>query len=403
MIKPILITTGEPAGIGMDILLDLASKGAFAKYSQPNHPNHSGMPSFIVTACHNTLTERLQSLEANSLKANKLLAGSVSTSKSVTWQVIDNFDELENIQVGFTSPNHSSADNASSNNASPNNASPNNASSNNTSINQPDFYLLNVPTNQPVVAGQINHNNASMVLRQLQLAHELAISNKVAGIVTGPLQKSALIDANLTLPDGTMFSGHTEYFMQMSGLNGVDERVVMMLANSKMRVALVTTHLPLSQVASAINQQSVQQTLEIVLNSLKQQFAIKHPKVLVCGLNPHAGEGGHLGTEEIDIINPVLQRFIDQGDDVSLAMPADTLFTSRYLENCDAVIAMYHDQGLPVLKSHGFGDSINITLGLPYIRTSVDHGTALDLAGTGNANSDSMQHAIATLMQMQQT
>lgn len=362
MIKPILITTGEPAGIGMDILLDLASNGTFAKYNQPNHLNYSGMASFIVTACHNALTERLQTLK-----------------KSVIWQVIDSFDEFVDIQQVHSK-----------------------GLSNHSSTNPPDFYVLNVPSKQPVIAGQINTSNASMVLRQLQLAHELAISNKVAGIVTGPLQKSALIDAKLTLPDGTMFSGHTEYFMQMSGLNGVDERVVMMLANAKMRVALVTTHLPLSQVANAINQQSVQQTLKIVLNSLKQQFAIKHPKVLVCGLNPHAGEGGHLGTEEIDIINPVLQRFIDQGDDVSLAMPADTLFTSRYLDNCDAVVAMYHDQGLPVLKSHGFGDSINITLGLPYIRTSVDHGTALDLAGTGKANSDSMQHAITTLINMQQ-
>jgi 4-hydroxythreonine-4-phosphate dehydrogenase len=169
---------------------------------------------------------------------------------------------------------------------------------------------------------------------------------------------------------------------------------VMMLANSLMKVALVTTHLPLRAVADAISHEEVAKTVDIVIHDCQQKFGLSQPKILVCGLNPHAGESGYLGREEIDIINPVLQHYRDQGIDISLAMPADTLFTQKHIATADAIIAMYHDQGLAPLKSHGFGETVNITLGLPYIRTSVDHGTALDLAGTGKASTDSLYHAI---------
>lgn len=344
---PFVITTGEPAGIGMDIVLDLASKGYFASINN----------SIVVTACNLTMQQRLAEIIAFKNNNDSFL------NSLPKWQVIQNIQQVANTE---------------------------------NKPNQPDFYLLDIPTAQPVEAGQINTSNAAMVLKQLQIAHELASEGSVAAIITAPLQKSALIDANLTLPDGTMFSGHTEYFMQMSNC----QKVVMMLANSVLKVGLVTTHLPLNKVAAAITKTEIKQTVQIVLDSLKQQFGIANPKVLVCGLNPHAGEGGHLGMEEIETINPVLQEFIDGGHDVSLAMPADTLFTKRHLDNCDATIAMYHDQGLPVLKSHGFGDSVNITLGLPYVRTSVDHGTALDLAGTNKASSDSLKQAIVYAQKM---
>ncbi|HAR76613.1 MAG TPA: 4-hydroxythreonine-4-phosphate dehydrogenase PdxA, partial [Psychrobacter sp.] len=189
---------------------------------------------------------------------------------------------------------------------------------------------------------------------------------------------------------------HTEFFMQQSGC----EKVVMMLANEAIKVALVTTHLALKDVPTAITVDNVRQTVQIVIDDMREKFGLNQPRILVCGLNPHAGEGGHLGTEEIEVINPVLQEFIDAGVDISEAMPADTLFTPRHLANCDAVIAMYHDQGLPVLKSHGFGDTVNLTLGLPYIRTSVDHGTALDLAGRGGASATSLYQALIMANEM---
>jgi 4-hydroxythreonine-4-phosphate dehydrogenase len=258
------------------------------------------------------------------------------------------------------------------------------------------FVLLDTPCAAPVVAGQINIHNAMMVAKQLESAHKLAANHTVAAIVTGPLQKSALIDAGIKLLDGTMFSGHTEFFMQQSGC----DKVVMMLANQAMKVALVTTHLALKDVPAAITADNVRQTVQIVLDDMRAKFGLTQPRILVCGLNPHAGEGGHLGTEESEIINPVLQEFIAAGVDISDAMPADTLFTPRHLESCDAVIAMYHDQGLPVLKSHGFGDTVNLTLGLPYIRTSVDHGTALDLAGRGSASATSLYQALIMANEM---
>lgn len=235
-----------------------------------------------------------------------------------------------------------------------------------------------------------------MVERQLNLAHTLANKGVIGAIVTAPIQKSVMIDGGICLADGEIFSGHTEYFMHKAGC----DKVVMMLANAKMRVALVTTHIPLKEVPDAVTPTEVRQTVAITYAQMKNQFGIRNPKILVCGLNPHAGESGHLGDEEMSVINPVLQEFRDEGVDISLAMPADTIFTDKHLSQADAIIAMYHDQGLAPLKSHGFGDTVNITLGLPYVRTSVDHGTALDLAGTGRASSSSLIQAIKVACEM---
>ena len=332
---PLVITSGEPAGIGMDIILMLADR------QQLNLPNRA----VIVLADINALQERYSELKQKGAVKDGLMIQQLATHE---------LHELKDLpQIAQPSAHDT-------------------------------ILVVDVPTAQPVVAGQLNPHNAGMVIAQLQLAHKLAISKQVAAIVTAPLQKSVIMTV---LPD---FMGHTEFFMQQSGL----DKVVMMLANSLMKVALVTTHLPLRAVADAISHEEVAKTVDIVIHDCQQKFGLTHPKILVCGLNPHAGESGYLGREEIDIINPVLQHYRDQGIDISLAMPADTLFTQKHIATADAIIAMYHDQGLAPLKSHGFGETVNITLGLPYIRTSVDHGTALDLAGTGQASTDSLYRAI---------
>ena len=344
---PLLITTGEPAGIGMDIVLILAAEGKLQDFKRP----------VWVSADSNAIQQR----------ADELMAAGVLAVRP-SWQTVN-----ANIEDNGFVANISQL--TANNNA---------------------FILLDIPCTSAVVCGQIDINNSAMVAKQLEIAHKLAKNKTVAAIVTGPLQKSALIDADIKLLDGTMFSGHTEFFMQQSGC----DKVVMMLANEAMKVALVTTHLALKDVPAAITTENVRQTVQIVIDDMREKFGLTQPRILVCGLNPHAGEGGHLGTEEIDIINPVLQEFIKAGVDISEAMPADTLFTPRHLANCDAVIAMYHDQGLPVLKSHGFGDTVNLTLGLPYIRTSVDHGTALDLAGRGGASPTSLYQALVMANEM---
>ena len=246
------------------------------------------------------------------------------------------------------------------------------------------LFVEHVPLNENVISGQLNAHNSAYVLEQLRRSADYAISGKSVGVATAPVQKSVINDA------GIHFSGHTEYYQEFAGV----DRVVMMLATKTLRVALVTTHLPLRDVANAITKQRLHQVIDILIHDLKTKFKINHPRILVCGLNPHAGEGGYLGHEEIDTINPVLESYQAQGIDMSLSMPADTLFTVDHLKGTDAVLAMYHDQGLPVLKSQGFGEAINITLGLPFIRTSVDHGTALSLAGTGLAKSSSLHVAV---------
>ncbi|TXJ06477.1 MAG: 4-hydroxythreonine-4-phosphate dehydrogenase PdxA [Acinetobacter sp.] len=254
------------------------------------------------------------------------------------------------------------------------------------------LYVQHVPLNADVILGQLEPKNADYVIRQLSFAADMAMQGKSAGIVTAPVQKSVINAAGLA------FSGHTEFFQEKAGV----PRVVMMLATQNLRVALVTTHLPLRQVADAITAQRLKQVIDILVNDLKTKFKIANPRILVCGLNPHAGENGYLGDEEINIINPVLRQYQQQGIDISEALPADTLFTPEHLQHADAVLAMYHDQGLPVLKSQGFGEAINITLGLPFIRTSVDHGTALSLAGTGLAKSSSLMVATDLALQMAQ-
>ena len=249
---------------------------------------------------------------------------------------------------------------------------------------QGQLYVEHVPLNTDVVLGELNPQNAAYVLEQLRRSAAYAIQGKSVGVATAPVQKSVINDA------GIHFSGHTEYYQEFAGV----ERVVMMLATKTLRVALATTHLPLREVADAITATRLQQVIDILLHDLKSKFQIAKPRILVCGLNPHAGEGGYLGHEEIDVINPVLEQYRAQGEQLSLCLPADTLFTPEHLQHADAVLAMYHDQGLPVLKSQGFGEAINITLGLPFIRTSVDHGTALSLAGTGQAKSSSLHVAV---------
>ena len=241
-----------------------------------------------------------------------------------------------------------------------------------------------------MVLGQLNPENSSYVLEQLRRSAYYAMQGQSVGVATAPVQKSVINDA------GIHFSGHTEYYQEFAGV----ERVVMMLATRTLRVALATTHLPLREVADAITKERLHQVIDILLHDLKSKFKKEHPRILVCGLNPHAGEGGYLGHEEIDTINPVLESYRSQGVDMSLSLPADTLFTPEHLKDADAVLAMYHDQGLPVLKSQGFGEAINITLGLPFIRTSVDHGTALSLAGTGLAKSSSLHVAVDLALEL---
>jgi len=246
------------------------------------------------------------------------------------------------------------------------------------------LFVEHVPVQQDVVLGELNPNNAAYVLEQLRRSADYAMSGKSVGVATAPVQKSVINEA------GISFSGHTEYYQEFAGV----PRVVMMLATKTLRVALATTHLPLRAVADAITPARLHQVIDILIHDLKSKFKIEQPNILVCGLNPHAGEGGYLGMEEIEVINPVLESYRAQGINMSLSLPADTLFTPENLKDADAVLAMYHDQGLPVLKSQSFGEAINITLGLPFIRTSVDHGTALSLAGTGLAKSSSLHVAV---------
>ena len=318
--KPIYITSGEPAGIGPDICLDVAAR--------------IDRVPVVVLADRNLLAQRAEMLKKN-------------------LRLIEYHGQREASRAG-------------------------------------ELYVKPIAIAQPVVCGELNVANAEYVLNQLSMAATAALHGECAAIVTAPVQKSIINQA------GIEFSGHTEFFQQRAAV----ARVVMMLATKQLRVALVTTHLPLRQVADEITAPRLRQVIDILIHDLHSHFKIQSPRILVCGLNPHAGEDGYLGREELDIINPVLRDYQSQGIAISLALPADTLFTPHYLAQCDAVLAMYHDQGLPVLKSQGFGEAVNITLGLPFIRTSVDHGTALDLAGTGRAKSSSLMVALDLAIDM---
>ena len=247
-----------------------------------------------------------------------------------------------------------------------------------------------VPLAEPAIAGVLDPGNAPYVLETLRLAVAGCLDRTFAAMVTAPVQKSVINDA------GIPFTGHTEYLAQQTDT----PRVVMMLATRELRVALATTHLALKDVPGAITPQLLRQTLQILHSDLCDKFSIVNPRIAVLGLNPHAGEGGHMGREEIDTIIPALQVLRDAGMNLTGPLPADTAFNPTVLDSCDAVFAMYHDQGLPVLKYAGFGRSVNITLGLPITRTSVDHGTALDLAGSGEADWGSLEQAITIAIDM---
>lgn len=244
--------------------------------------------------------------------------------------------------------------------------------------------ILPVSLKAQVTPGELDTANARYVLETLTLATKGCIDGTFSALVTAPVHKGIINDASIP------FSGHTEFLEELTNTS----KVVMMLATEGLRVALATTHLPLRNIADAITEPLLTEVIQVLHHDLQTSFGINNPKILVAGLNPHAGEDGHLGREEIETITPTLNKLRASGVDLIGPLPADTLFTEKYLQTADAVLAMYHDQGLPVLKYKGFGNAVNITLGMPIIRTSVDHGTALDLAGTGRVDSGSLLTAI---------
>lgn len=253
-----------------------------------------------------------------------------------------------------------------------------------------ELACLPVPLARPVRPGHPDPHNAPYVLDTLRKAVHLINEGHAAAMVTGPVHKAVINESGFT------FSGHTEFLAEL----GKVDRVVMMLVAPGLRVALVTTHLPLRAVSDAITPEKLEAVIRITEASLRQRFGITRPRLQVLGLNPHAGEGGHLGQEDDRVIRPVIEGLRNEGMAIEGPVPADTAFTPPAIDACDVVVAMYHDQGLPVLKHLGFGQSVNITLGLPFIRTSVDHGTALDIAGAGRADVSSLYQAVLCAQQM---
>ena len=254
-----------------------------------------------------------------------------------------------------------------------------------TAHTQGELWVCDQALFAPVVAGKLNPTNSQYVLNTLRRAATGCLSGEFAAVVTAPVHKGVINQA------GISFTGHTEFLADIART----KQVVMMLATEGLRVALATTHLPLKDVSAAITEQKLTAVIDILNQDLKHKFAIKKPCIYVCGLNPHAGENGTLGMEEIEIISPTLEKLRAKGINLIGPLPADTLFQAKYLAKADAVLAMYHDQGLPVLKFKGFGQAVNLTLGLPFIRTSVDHGTALELTATGTANTGSLWTALS--------
>jgi 4-hydroxythreonine-4-phosphate dehydrogenase len=252
--------------------------------------------------------------------------------------------------------------------------------------------IEHVPLARPRVPGQLDAANAAYVLKVLDRAIDGCRRGEYQAMVTAPVQKSIINDA------GIAFTGHTEYLAEKTA----SERVVMMLVGGGLRVALATTHLPLSDVPRAITQESLLRTLRVIDRDLRRRFRIEHPRILVAGLNPHSGESGHLGREDLDVIAPAIGEAVALAIDARGPIPADTLFVPQRLRDADCVLAMYHDQGLPVLKYASFGKGVNVTLGLPFVRTSVDHGTALDLAGTGRADAGSLAEALKLAVELAQ-
>jgi 4-hydroxythreonine-4-phosphate dehydrogenase len=250
--------------------------------------------------------------------------------------------------------------------------------------------VLETPLRETVRAGHLDPRNASYVIEMLDRAADGCSNGEFAAMVTAPVQKSTLIEA------GYDFTGHTEYLAARTRA----ALPVMMLISGTLRVVLVTTHLPLAEVPRAITRARLTATLRIVHNDLQRHFSLAAPRIAVLGLNPHAGESGHLGREEIDVIDPVIRQLQTEGMDITGPIPADTAFTPHFLSTADVIVAMYHDQGLPVIKHVGFGNAVNMTLGLPILRTSVDHGTALTLARTGKADSGSLAAALALAIEL---
>ncbi len=250
--------------------------------------------------------------------------------------------------------------------------------------------VLPLPVLNKVIPGELDQANAQYVISTLDTACYGCVNGLFDAMVTAPLHKGVINDSGLS------FTGHTEYLAEKSG----GDHPVMMLATPTLRVALVTTHAPLSAIPGMITEDIIIQVTRILDHDLRTRFNLENPRIAVCGLNPHAGEGGHLGMEEVDTIIPALEKLVAEGVNVRGPLPADTAFTPHQLEQTDVVLAMYHDQGLPVLKHQGFGDAVNVTLGLPIIRTSVDHGTALDLAGSGDIDEGSLCAAIEMAIEM---
>ena len=325
MIPRLAITCGEPAGIGVDLVLQIAQK------SLPAH--------CVVIADPEVLKSRSKQL-----------------GLAIDFIAYDATAERQTSKAG-------------------------------------EVTVLPVTCPTPVRAGELDVRNAPYVLQTLDIATNGCLGGEFDAMVTAPLHKGIINDA------GIKFSGHTEYLAALTKA----PLPVMLLAADDFRVALATTHLPLKDVSAAITKASLTQVIEVLHHDLKTKFGLDNPRIYICGLNPHAGEGGHLGMEEIETIEPVIETMRSQGMDLVGPLPADTLFTQKYLKHADAVLAMFHDQGLPVLKHASFGRAVNITLGLPIIRTSVDHGTALDLAGTGTADSGSLLAAINSAIQMSQS
>ncbi|MBD2814717.1 4-hydroxythreonine-4-phosphate dehydrogenase PdxA [Xenorhabdus sp. Flor] len=320
--KPIIITPGEPAGVGPDLVI------ALAQFEWPIQ--------LVVCADPELMLSRARQLNLP-------------------------------LQLQSYSPEHPSSSQAAG-----------------------TLTILPVSLHTPAIAGELNRENGSYVTETLTKACDGCLNGEFSALVTGPVHKGVINDA------GIAFTGHTEFFADLSQCS----KVVMMLATEELRVALATTHLPILDVPKAITYDSLREVVTILNHDLKTKFGIQRPHIYVCGLNPHAGEGGHMGREEIDVIIPALDSLREEGIWLEGPLPADTLFQAKYLDHADAVLSMYHDQGLPVLKYQGFGRAVNITLGLPFIRTSVDHGTALELAGTGQADVGSFITALNLAIKM---
>ena len=252
------------------------------------------------------------------------------------------------------------------------------------------LHIIPIALAAPATPGTLDTRNAAYVLTMLRRATELCVAGAAQALVTAPVQKSVITRS------GVAFSGHTEFLAELTGAR----QPVMLLTGNKLRVALATTHLPLRDVAAALDRNKLVSSIRILDGDLKRRFRIPKPRLLVLGLNPHAGESGTLGTEEQDVIEPAIRTLTAEGLDVRGPVSADTAFTPESLRGCDAVVAMYHDQGLPALKALSFGEIVNVTLGLPIVRTSVDHGTALSLAGTGRARPDSLFAAVELALQL---